>query len=93
MNPASIIKTVRLTEKTSLQSEGNGKFVFEVAVGANKAQIKSAVEAFFQKSVVKVNTLNQGGKLKRSRTASAGKTNDWKKAIVTLAKGQTIEIA
>lgn len=93
MNPASIIKTVRLTEKTSLQSEGNGKFVFEVAVGANKSQIKRAVEAFFQKTVVKVNTLNQGGKLKRSRTASAGKTNDWKKAIVTLAEGQTIEIA
>jgi large subunit ribosomal protein L23 len=92
-NPSSIIKTVRLTEKTALQSDGSGKYVFEVAVGANKAQIKGAVETFFGKTVVKVNTSNHVGKAKRSRTASAGKTSDWKKAVVTLAQGQTIEIA
>jgi len=90
---ASIIKTVRLTEKSALGSESAGKYVFEVAVGSNKTEIKRAVESFFQKKVVKVNTLNQGGKPRRSRTASAGRTNDWKKAVVTLAEGQTIELA
>ena len=92
-NPASIIRTVRLTEKTALQSESGSKYVFEVAPSANKTQIRRAVEAFFKKTVLRVNTINQSGKARRTRTAAAGKTGDWKKAIVTLAPGETIEIA
>jgi large subunit ribosomal protein L23 len=92
-SPSSIIKTVRLTEKSSRQSEISSKYVFEVAVHANKTEIRKAVELFFGKRVVGVNTLNQSGKQRRSRTAAAGRTVAWKKAIVTLAQGETIEIA
>ncbi len=92
-NPSSIIKTVRLTEKTSRQSESASKYVFEVSVDANKMQIRNAVQLFFGKRVKSVNTINQCGKQRRSRTAAAGRTGAWKKAVVTLAAGETIEIA
>jgi large subunit ribosomal protein L23 len=93
MYASSVIKTVRLTEKSSRQSESSSKYVFEVALSANKTQIRKAVETFFGKKVVSVNTSTFHGKAKRSRTAAAGKTNDWKKAVVTLAQGESIELA
>jgi large subunit ribosomal protein L23 len=93
MNASSVIKTIRLTEKSSRQSESASKYVFEVAVTANKTEVRKAVEAFFGKKVLSVNTSNHYGKTKRSRTAAAGKANDWKKAVVTLARGETIELA
>ena len=67
------------------------KYVFQVAIDANKVEIKKAVEEIFGVKVVRVNTLTVKPKTKRVRYV-AGKTRSWKKAIVTLAEGDTIEV-
>lgn len=69
------------------------RYTFEVAPDANKIQIKEAVEkAFPNVTVLAVNTLNVHGKVRRARTRLRGRSASWKKAIVTLAPGQRIEI-
>jgi len=90
---SQIIRNVRLTEKASLLTESLNKYVFEVAVHANKIEIRKAIEELFGKKVVSVNTSNHFGKARRKRTAAAGHTADWKKAVVTLAAGETLELA
>ena len=67
------------------------KYAFEVAKDANKIEIKKAIEEIFGVHVTRVNTLNVKPKTKRVRYI-AGKTRTWKKAIVTVAEGETIEI-
>ena len=67
------------------------KYTFEVARNANKYQIKDAVEEIFDVKVARVNTLIVKPKTKRVRYV-AGKTRSWKKAVVTLAEGDSIEI-
>ncbi len=90
MNPHQIIIRPLITEKnTNLMSLG--KYCFEVDRGANKLQIKEAVETIFSVQVVKVHTMNVRGKLRR-RGMRYGYTADWKKAIVTLAEGDRIEL-
>jgi len=79
-----------ITEKATRLSEMN-KVVFRVAETATKDEIAAAVEALFKVNVVKVNTLNVKGKVKRFR-GTLGRRNDVKKAIVTLAEGQSIDI-
>ena len=79
-----------ITEKATMLSEQN-KVVFRVAKDASKADIAEAVENLFKVSVVKVNTLNVKGKTKRFR-GREGRRSDVKKAIVTLAEGQSIDI-
>jgi large subunit ribosomal protein L23 len=79
-----------ITEKATMLSEHN-KVVFRVARDATKADIAEAVENLFKVNVVKVNTLNVKGKTKRFRS-QAGRRSDVKKAIVTLAEGQSIDI-
>ena len=79
-----------ITEKATILSEQN-KVVFRVADNATKDEIAAAVEALFKVNVVKVNTLVQKGKTKRFRGIK-GRRNDIKKAIVTLAEGQSIDI-
>jgi large subunit ribosomal protein L23 len=64
-----------------------------VKPAANKVQIRQAIEKLFKKKVVRVNTVNVGGKYKRGRTQHPGRTSDWKKAIVTLAPGEKLEFA
>ncbi len=91
--PYDIIQTVRLTEKATLLSEKENKYVFRVSPRANKVQIRQAIEALFKKKVVAVNTCNYAGKKKRQRTASFGRTAHWKKAIVTLKEGDKIDLA
>jgi len=91
--PYDLIQTVQLTEKASLLSEKLNKYVFRVNPRANKIQIKQAIELLFKKKVVDVNTCNYAGKKKRERTAAFGRKSDWKKAIVTLKKGDKIELA
>lgn len=91
--PYDIIETVRLTEKATLLAERENKYVFRVRPSANKPQIKNAIEQLFKKTVVAVNTCNYAGKMKRERTAAYGQKSDWKKAIVTLKKGDKIELA
>jgi large subunit ribosomal protein L23 len=79
-----------ITEKATLLSELN-KVVFRVAPDATKDQIATAVESLFNVRVIKVNTLTTKGKVKRFR-GILGKRSDVKKAIVTLAEGDSIDI-
>ena len=80
-----------ITEKATYLSEQN-KVVFQVAKDATKDEIADAVEQLFKVKVTKVNTLNVKGKTKRWR-GRPGRRNDVKKAIVTLAEGQSIDVA
>ena len=79
-----------ITEKATVLSEQN-KVVFRVAHDASKDEIAAAVEALFKVTVTKVNTLVTKGKTKRFR-GHLGRRNDVKKAVVTLAEGQSIDI-
>jgi len=90
MNPFTIIKTVRLTEKGTRQGEKYNQYTVVADRLATKPQIKQAVQDLFKVKVVKVNTLSVHGKARRQRTPQAGKTSDWKKAIVTLKEGDKI---
>ena len=89
MKPTDIIKRpVALTEKATRLKEAN-KVIFEVALGANKLEIKSAVESLFNVKVADVNTIVQRGKIKRMGRGF-GKRPNWKKAVVTLREGDDI---
>jgi large subunit ribosomal protein L23 len=90
MNAFEIIKTVRLTEKGTRQSEKYNQYTVVADPRANKTQIRQAVQELFKVKVTRVNTLNVRGKARRQRTAQAGTTNTWKKAIVTLKDGDKI---
>ena len=90
MNPFEIIKTVRLTEKGTRQSEKHNQYTIVADRLATKPQIKQAVQELFKVKVLAVNTLNVRGKSRRKRTSQAGKAMDWKKAIVTLKEGDKI---
>jgi len=79
-----------VTEKASRESQAFGKYAFKVHRASNKKQIKSAVEKFYSVHVTKVNTINYDGKQRRLR-AQPGLTASWKKATVTLKKGEKIE--
>ncbi|MBP02836.1 MAG: 50S ribosomal protein L23 [Rhodospirillaceae bacterium] len=85
-----VIRAPLITEKSTLVSEFN-QVMFKVAIWATKPQIKEAVESLFKVNVVAVNTLVQKGKVKRFR-GQRGKRSDSKKAIVTLADGQSIDV-
>ena len=92
MNSFENIKTVRLTEKGTRQSESFNQYTVVADPRANKTQIRHAVQELFKVKVTKVNTLNVRGKARRQRTAQAGQTSDWKKAIVTLKEGDKITL-
>jgi large subunit ribosomal protein L23 len=79
-----------ITEKATLLSEQN-KVVFKVALDATKDEIAAAVEELFKVNVLKVNTVVTKGKTKRFRGV-VGRRSDVKKAIVTLAEGQSIDV-
>lgn len=86
-----VIRKPIITEKATLASE-NGAVVFEVAIDANKPQIKEAVENLFGVKVKAVNTVVTKGKTKRFR-GIAGKRKDVKKAYVTLEEGNAIDVS
>ena len=88
----NFIQNIRLTEKASLLGEKYNQYVFRVDPRANKLQIKQAIEDIFGKKVVRVNTCQYAGKKKRERRADFGRRVHWKKAIVTLAKGEKIDL-
>ena len=92
MNAFEIIKTVRLTEKGTCQAEKYNQYTVVADLRANKTQIRQAVQELFKVKVTRVNTLNVRGKARRKRTAQAGVTNAWKKAIVTLKDGDKISL-
>ena len=91
MNAYDIIIRPIITEQ-SMADVADKKYVFQVAIDANKTQIKAAVEAIFGVKVAKVNTLIVGGKVKRTGAYPAGKRADYKKAVITLtADSKTLE--
>lgn len=88
-----ILKSLRLTEKSNLQSAEIGQYTFDVYKDANKYAIKSAIEKVFDVSVTRVNIINQKGKPTRNRkTGKSNYKSDYKKAVVTLKTGDTIEV-
>jgi large subunit ribosomal protein L23 len=85
-----VVLAPHITEKSTMLSEHNA-VVFKVATGASKPEIKEAVEALFNVKVTGVNTVNTKGKSKRWK-GKPYQRSDFKKAIVTLAEGQTIDV-
>ena len=91
MNAYDIIIKPVITEQ-SMADVADKKYVFQVAINANKTEIKAAVEEIFGVKVAKVNTLRQQGKMKRTGAMPAGRRAEYKKAVVTLtADSKTIE--
>jgi large subunit ribosomal protein L23 len=88
-DPRDIIIRPVISEK-SYDMIAHNRYTFEVAKTASKPQIAQAVTDIFGVTVTSVNTMNVTGKPRRVRIAK-GKTRDWKKAIVTLKEGDTIE--
>ena len=90
MNHADVLIRPVVTEKSTVQNE-SGKYVFRVAKLANKHEISAAVEWAFDVKVISVNVLNIRGKMKRYG-GRPSKRPDWKKAIVKLAEGDSIQL-
>jgi large subunit ribosomal protein L23 len=87
------IKTIRISEKAALLTEKNNEYVFEVDTKANKLEIKQAIAQIFGKKVVAVRTMQYDGKERRKRRPDAGITPKWKKAVVRLAEGESMDLA
>lgn len=85
-----IIVRPLITEKSTIQKEGENQITFQVAKRANKIEIGKAVEDAFKVKVTKVRTVMMKGKRKRYGR-NFGKKPDWKKAVVSLAPGESIE--
>ena len=86
-----VIKKPVITEKSTIARDEENKYFFEVDRRANKIEIAKAVEKLFKVKVSNVHTMNMCGK-KRRMGKVLGKKSDWKKAVVTLAPGSSIEI-
>jgi large subunit ribosomal protein L23 len=93
MNSFEVIKTVRVTEKGTRQSDALNQYTIVADPRANKREIRNAVQELFKVKVIKVNTLNVRGKVRRKRTPFEGRAPSWKKAIVTLRKEDKISLA
>jgi large subunit ribosomal protein L23 len=92
MTPEQIIKRpLVLTEKGNLLREKHNKYLFEVETRANKTQIRDAIETLFNVKVAGVHTLIQRGRMRRMGRGHA-KTPIWKKAIVELKEGESIDL-
>lgn len=90
LHPYAVILRPIVTEKTTVLTGGN-KYVFEVDLRANKNQVKEAIQLAFSVRVTAVNTMKMKGKMKRFGRKVTPRP-DWKKAIVTLAPGDKIEV-
>jgi large subunit ribosomal protein L23 len=86
----NLIRKPHITEKVLLLKEGGNKVVFRIDVNTNKIELKRAIESIFKVTVEKIATINVKGKKKRQGRWE-GKRADWKKAVVTLKEGDTIE--
>lgn len=89
--PQSIIIRPVVTERATIMRDKSNKYMFEIATQANKQEVKAAVEELFKVKVESVNIMNVLGKFRRIR-GKLGKKSDWKKALVTLKKGNKIDI-
>ena len=86
----SVLIAPHVTEKTSLAMQNHNQYTFRVRRDASKTDIRKAVELMFDVKVTGVQVVNEPGKARRfGRTA--GRTQDWKKAYVSLSSGQTID--
>jgi large subunit ribosomal protein L23 len=90
MDIYKVIKRPLITEKGNIQKESNNKICLEVDRKANKVEIRHAVETLFKTEVLEVKTMNMKGKTRRVGR-NTGKKPDWKKAVVKLAPGKSIE--
>ena len=90
-NVYEVIRAPRVSEKTARLQEVSTQYVFEIAKTATKADVKAAVEKIFEVTVKAVNVVNVKGKNKSFKFRS-GKRGDWRKAYVTLAEGQSIDV-
>jgi large subunit ribosomal protein L23 len=90
LHPYDVIIRPLITEKATILA-GDHKYAFHVNIRANKTQVRKAVETAFKVKVTKVNTMKVNGKRRRVG-ARWSKAPDWKKAIVTLQRGDTIQI-
>lgn len=86
-----VVRKMQLTEKATGLA-GKNKYFFEVQRSANKIDVKRAVEELYKVSVVSVNTMRYAGKRKRERSLQYGKRSDWKRAVVTLKEGDSIDL-
>ena len=92
MTPHEIIVRPVISEKNTLLNE-QGRYVFEVADAANKIMVRQAIEQLFDVRVRAVNVMHVPGKRRRNpRSRTVGMTRAWKKAVVTLAPGERIEL-
>ena len=95
VNPAQFYDVIRrplITEKSSSMQGMRNQFSFEVASSTNKSEVKKAIETLFSVKVVKVNMANVPGKSRRM-FGRPGETRPWKKAVVTLRKGDSIDVS
>ena len=90
-NLYEVIRAPRVSEKTARLQEISNQYVFEVAKTATKVDIKAAVEQIFDVKVEAVNVVNVKGKTKSFKFRQ-GRRSDWRKAYVTLAEGQSIDV-
>jgi len=90
-DPQQIIVRPIITEKTSATQANENQYTFEVTRDANKREIKKAVESLFSVQVRQVRTAQQRGKWRR-RGVHVGKRPNWKKAVVTVAEGEVIDV-
>lgn len=92
----TIIKKPIITEKATLASETQNRFTFEVDKAANKLQIKDAIEKLYGVEVTEVRTMNYGGGKSSTKYTNRGiveqPSRRWKKAVVTVADGETIDL-
>ena len=90
-NAYEVIRAPRVSEKTARLQEVSNQYVFEIAKTATKADVKAAVEQIFSVNVKAVNVVNVKGKTKSFKFRQ-GRRSDWRKAYVTLAEGQSIDV-
>jgi large subunit ribosomal protein L23 len=92
LHKRSVLRKPLLTEKVAAAQDANNQYAFEVDPKANKIEIKRAVEKKYTVTVTGIQTMNVLGKTKRLGRFE-GRRPNWKKAIVTLKKGESIELA
>ena len=92
LHPYDVIVRPVVTEETSRLSEELNQYVFQVDKRANKIQIREAVELIYDKTVLKVRTMNMPAKRGKRGRKYYIRRQGWKKAIVTLAEGDTIDL-
>jgi len=91
---SQVIISPLITEESQIQAAKGNQYTFKVSQASNKKQIREAIEEFFPNvKVTRVNTMNYDGKTRRNLTSrKVGRRSSWKKAIITLRAGDTIDL-